>query len=86
MPLSLVISRYQTCETIISDRITERKRPKGSREDCVWCFLCVASQLNGGEAKGAFSLCHNEKLISHDLLFSHRTYCICVLRKCPVLL
>lgn len=50
---------------VITDNVTDRKR--------YWqLFLCVLLQLNGREAERVRSLYHNEKLISHDLLFSHR--------------
>lgn len=41
--------------------------------------LFFSSWLNGSGAEKVCSLCHNEKLISHDLPFSH-TLIVCVLR------
>lgn len=42
-------------------------------------FLFFSALLNGSGTEKVCSLCHNEKLISHDLSFSHALI-VCVLR------
>lgn len=70
----------------------QKLRPNASRKMLEMVSLCFSffssssfsAWLNGSGAEKVCSLCHNEKLISHDLPFSHALI-VCVLHTKKVL-